>query len=159
MIHNCGFREWLKTPPGKRKLLVKFSWKFSKQNGGASLIVFIEHRICRRFWLVCSVCMRSDLATLTVNNHKFHSFPCALFTIQLQHRLHCNKWTIYISRFCAMSCVFNCIPWTSIIIINEWMLWMKRHFPFWLVFGVFVSKMWYTHCYLVISTTENMKPK
>lgn len=53
------------------------------------------------FWLVCFVCFATFClcSMLTVNNHKFHSFPCTLFTIQLQHRLHRNKWTIYISRF------------------------------------------------------------
>lgn len=95
-------------------------------------------------WFVCSICSPRTqticgvIASVTVNNHKFHSFPCALFTIQLQHRLHCNKRTVY-SRFGYM----NHYHLRTLVLCER--LNPKQIFPpFWCI-GFCISSDWLSH--------------
>lgn len=95
-------------------------------------------------WFVCSICSPRTqticgvIAPVTVNNHKFHSFPCALFTIQLQHRLHCNKRTVY-SRFGYMNHYH-----LRTLVLCECLNPKQTFPPFWCI-GFCISSDWLSH--------------
>lgn len=153
--------------PGKWKLLAKFSLEIFEAERGTALrwlhlysnIEFVDcyGLFALALTLSVSVLRVSSCYSLTVNNHKFHSFPCALFTIQLQHRLHCNKWTIYISRFRCYELCFHCVYTKPLSFTDGCCCERNNIFHF----GMFSVCVCVGVCIVIfaISTTENAVPE